>query len=50
MKDIGVMIIDLEVEKYMIDMVSIKWYHSGIMELRVITHVQMVIIHFHCST
>ena len=32
MKDIGVMIIDLEVEKCMIYQASIKWYDSGIME------------------
>ena len=50
MKDIGVMIIDLEVEKYMIDMASIKMYHSGVMAFRVITHLQTVIIHLHCST
>ena len=50
MKDIGVMIIDLELEKCMIDMASIKMYHSGIMVLRVIAHLQTVIIHLHCST
>ena len=35
------MIIDLGVEKCMIDMASIKWYDSGIMAFRVITHLQL---------